>query len=96
MIYDIDWHYSLGDQRFGPVAESWLRHAVATGALPRNLLVWNPELADWVDASKLREFEPSDSTVDEKASQRVLSHYTMQLGVALSWVARPRAQAPRA
>ena len=51
-----DWHYAVGGQRQGPVAEHDLRNLIASGQIPATTLVWSEGMPDWVAAGTLPQF----------------------------------------
>lgn len=48
----MDWHYAVGDEVRGPVAEEELEGLLSSGRLPPDTLVWRAGLAEWTPASR--------------------------------------------
>jgi membrane protein YdbS with pleckstrin-like domain len=49
-----EWHYAIGNERFGPVAPAELKALAAAGGLGPDDLVWKPGLTEWVAARSVR------------------------------------------
>jgi type II secretory pathway pseudopilin PulG len=47
----MDWHYAVGDEAKGPVAEDELKGLLGSGRLPQDTLVWRAGLPEWTPAS---------------------------------------------
>ncbi len=50
----IEWYYAKGDQKIGPLTESGLKAAVASGDLTPTDLVWKTGATEWVPASRVK------------------------------------------
>lgn len=48
---DIDWHYALADEKYGPVSELELIKIIHLKNIKPDSLLWNPQLTDWKEAS---------------------------------------------
>jgi hypothetical protein len=44
----VNWYYARGDESIGPLGEAAFQHAVATGAVTDETLVWREGMADWI------------------------------------------------
>ena len=49
----MDWYYTQGTERHGPVDEPTLRAKIATGEIARDALIWNSILPDWIPAAQI-------------------------------------------
>ena len=54
----VDWYYSVGDHRQGPVTEDALRRMAKSGTLKPTDLVWCEGMAGWVEANTLETLFP--------------------------------------
>ena len=70
------WHYTVGEEQYGPVTLLELRKLVASGELMETDLVWKEGMPDWTAVIDLDELNPSRSnssgtaaTADSEASQ---------------------------
>lgn len=52
------WHYAVGQERRGPVAEPSLRALIDTGALSADALVWTEGMGDWKPARAALAMQP--------------------------------------
>lgn len=44
----MNWYYARGDESIGPLDDAAFQHAVATGAVTDETLVWREGMADWI------------------------------------------------
>lgn len=49
----MNWHYTVGTERRGPVDEAALRAMIASGEIARDALVWNEILPDWIPVAQI-------------------------------------------
>lgn len=49
----MDWYYTAGTERKGPMDEATLRAMIASGEIARDALLWNPILPDWIPCSQI-------------------------------------------
>jgi hypothetical protein len=54
----VDWYYSVGNHRQGPVTEDALRRMARSGTLRPTDLVWREGMADWVEANTVETLFP--------------------------------------
>jgi len=50
----MDWYYTQGTERVGPVSEAEFRQQINSGTIRDDTFVWNPTLADWLPYAELR------------------------------------------
>ena len=60
------WHYSVGDDRRGPVAADELRQLAAAGDIGPDDLVWKQGMAEWVAASTVKGLFPKPPATGSK------------------------------
>jgi GYF domain 2 len=72
----VDWYYSVGHTRQGPVTEDALRRMARSGTLRPTDLVWREGMTDWVEASTVEVlFAPTRSfdaepEIEDRPSRR--------------------------
>ena len=75
MKNDMNWYYWYKEKQHGPVSEAELKKLISSGALPQDVLVWNPAFKDWkraIDAGLMvKKMVPAD-----KKSKAVELHCT--------------------
>lgn len=49
-----EWHYSIGDDRHGPVSARELKELADSGQLQPSCLVWKEGMPNWVQANKVK------------------------------------------
>ena len=54
----MDWYYTLGQERRGPVDAAAFEALIADGSIAPDALVWNADLPDWVPLHTLRPTKP--------------------------------------
>ncbi len=54
----MDWYYTQGTERHGPVDEPTLRAMIASGEIARDALIWNSVLPDWIPAAQIAPTPP--------------------------------------
>lgn len=53
------WHYAVGGQKMGPVAFAVLNEMVRHGDLPRDCMVWQAGMPQWVRLDQMPQFGPA-------------------------------------
>lgn len=48
------WHYTVGDDQFGPVTDSELKRLAAAGSIKPTDQVWKEGMEDWMSASEMQ------------------------------------------
>ena len=78
------WHYSVGDENYGPVTLIELRNLYANGELNSSDLVWKDGTEDWIPAGELSQLRSTQSHQVETQMQSVrgASNYCFACGAA--------------
>lgn len=87
------WYYAIGNQTYGPIAESELQRMFSTGALPRDTFVWAQHLPGWTPASQVEPFHQRTSSAPPVVQTASPSAQPVQVDVPqvrpwVRWLAR--------